>query len=122
MNDTKHFLREFNEHWIREDTRAIVDAVTDDIRFAMAGGRSVSGKADFKAFLEEMGGGATDMGLEIASVLVDGDRAAVNGEISMTDRDGQRRLYAFCDIYRLERGKVAELTAYVHEVTGDQQN
>ncbi len=119
MNDTKTFLREFNEYWVREDKPAIVETVTDDIRFSMAGGQAVSGKSDFRVFLENMGGDATDMDLDIANIILEGDRAAVNGEIAMTDKDGQRRVYAFCDIYRLEGGKVAELTAYVQEINKD---
>ena len=122
MNDTRTFLHEFNEYWVREDTQAILDTVTDDIRFGMAGGKKVSGKADFKAFLEGMGEGATDTALDIANIIVDGEGAAVNGEIAMTDKDGRRRVYAFCDIYRLEGGKVAELTAYVLEVNGDNKD
>ncbi len=119
MNDTRTFLREFNEYWVRPDTRAILDNVTDHFRFSMAGGRTVSGKADFEAFLGEMGSGGGDMSLEIANIIVDGERAAVHGEVSMTDEQGRRRVYAFCDIYRLASGKVAELTAYVLEVIGD---
>lgn len=122
MTDTKTFLREFNEYWVREDTQAILDTVTDDIRFGMAGGKAVSGKSDFKTFLEGMGEGATDMNLDIANIIIDGDRAAVDGEISMTDKDGRRRVYAFCDVYRLAGGKVAELTAYVQEINGESKD
>ena len=123
MNDTRAFLREFNAYWLHEDTQAILDTVTDDIRFGMAGGKLVTGKADFAEFLKEMtGSGNTDLALDIANVIVDGDRAAVNGEIAMTSEDGQRRTYAFCDVYRLADGKVAELTAYVEEVNGDKAN
>jgi hypothetical protein len=46
-----------------------------------------------------------DMGLNIANIIVEGERAAVDGEISMTDKDGRRKGYAFCDIYRLEAGQ-----------------
>lgn len=120
MKDIRKFLREFNEYWVREDTQAILDTVTDDIRFGMAGGKVVTGKADFADALKEMtDSGNSDIGLEITNVIVAGDRAAVNGEISMTGEDGQRRVYAFCDVYRLAGGKVAELTAYVQEVKGD---
>ena len=119
MNDIRTFLREFNEYWVREDTQAILDTVTDDIRFGMAGGKPISGKADFKTFLEGMGEGATDMKLDISNIIVDGDCAAVNGEISMIDKDGQHRVYAFCDVYRLEGDKVAELTAYVLEINSE---
>jgi ketosteroid isomerase-like protein len=50
MNDTKTFLREFNEYWVRADTPAILDTVTDDIRFSMVGGQSVSGKPTSRPF------------------------------------------------------------------------
>jgi uncharacterized protein len=119
MNDTKQFLREFNEYWVREDVRAILDTVTDDIRFRMIGGKSVSGKSEFESFLGEMPDGNSETALTITNVIVDGDQAAVNGEISMTDKDGQRQTYGFCDVYRLEGGKVAELTAYVLDVNAD---
>ncbi|QOC22724.1 nuclear transport factor 2 family protein [Wenzhouxiangella sp. AB-CW3] len=119
MNDIRTFLREFNEYWVRPDAQAILDNVTDDFRFSMAGGRTVSGKADFKGFLKEMGSGGADMALDIASIIVEGERAAAHGEISMTDEQGRRRVYAFCDIYRLASGKVAELTAYVVEINGN---
>jgi ketosteroid isomerase-like protein len=119
MSDTQSFLREFNEYWVREDSQAILDAVTDDIRFGMVGGKAVSGKAEFEEFLSHMSGGGSDMSVSIANIIVDGDRAAVNGEISMTDKDGQRKIYGFCDVYRLEGSKVAELTAYVLDVNGD---
>jgi ketosteroid isomerase-like protein len=122
MKDTKAFLREFNEYWVREDTQAILDTVTDDICFGMAGGKRVTGKADFAEFLNQMtGSGNTDMGLDITNVIVDGDRAVVNGEISMAGDKGQRRTYAFCDVYRLAGGRVAALTAYVLEVKGDEE-
>lgn len=91
------------------------------IRFGMAWGKTVSGKADFKTFLEKMDQGATGVSLEIANIIVEGDRTVVDGKISMTDRDGQRRVYAFCDVYRLAGGKVAELTAYVQEISNDHQ-
>lgn len=119
MNDTRQFLREFNEYWVQEDIRAILDTVTDDITFSMIGGKSVSGKTEFEAFLGEMPDGNSDTSLSIANIIVDSDHAAVNGEISMTDKEGQRKTYGFCDVYRLEGGKVAELTAYVHEINGD---
>lgn len=119
MNDTRQFLREFNEYWVREDIRAILGTVTDDIIFSMVGSKSVSGKPEFEAFLGEMPDGNSNPSLSITNIIVDGDHAAVNGEISMTDTAGQRKTYGFCDVYRLEDGKVAELTAYVHEVNAN---
>lgn len=120
MNDTRKFLTEFNEYWVREDTGAILGAVTDDIRFGMAGHDPINGKADFRKFLEEMGCDGTDMTLDLGTFVIEGDRAAVTGEIAMTDKEGQRKRFAFCDVYRLRDGKVAELTAFVNPIGGEQ--
>lgn len=116
MDNVKQFLREFNELWVREDTKAILAAVTDDIRFSMAGETTVVGKPDFEKFLSNMEAGHSDMGLTIDNIIVEGERAAVNGEIWITDTNGVRKAYAFCDLYRLAGDKVAELTAFVQEI------
>ncbi len=116
MSDIKAFLREFNQYWADEDIAAILAAVTDGIRFSMGNGKTVVGKPELEGFLNEMTGHATDITLEIDNILVEGDRAAVNGRMEMTEKDGDRKTYAFCDMYHLAGGKVAALTGYFMEV------
>ncbi len=113
MTDTKQFLRQFNDYWAVPDVASIAANVTDDIRFSMAGKPPIIGMSDFRKMLDEMAASAGQVSLTIHNVLVDGDRAAVNGLIDMMGDNGEPRQYAFCDIYRLEGGKVAELEAYV---------
>lgn len=119
MTDTKEFLRRFNALWVRPDVDAILAQVTEDIRFSMAGKPPVAGKAGFRRIFEEMSGHSSDMSLEIEHILVDGDRAVVNGLIRMPGEDGEHKVYAFCDVYRLEGDRVAELKAYVVEADSD---
>lgn len=116
MNDIQQFLHRFNEHWVRPDVDAILGDVTDDIHFAMAGKPPIVGKAEFRKMLDEMAGQAGEMDMRLETTLVDGDRAMVSGLISMPGEQGGRKAYAFCDVYRLAGGKVAELKAYVVEV------
>lgn len=123
MSSTEQFLRDFNEAWLREDIPAVVDGVTDDIRFRMASEKGVEGKADFSKMLEEMSGSGQGFELSIDQVIVNGDRAAVNGLIQCRSADDQTlTTYAFCDVYLLKAGpspRVRELTAYVMEVKKD---
>lgn len=114
MNPTEKFLRDFNQAWADEDVARIAADVTDDIRFAMAGRPMIEGRTDFEAFLKSMTGHHSDIELIIHQILIDGDRAAVTGEMAMTD-GGKHRRYAFCDVYQLHNGKVAELIAYVNK-------
>jgi ketosteroid isomerase-like protein len=120
MSGTEQFLREFNEAWLREDIPAVLDGVTDDIRFRMAREKGVEGKADFNKMLKAMSGSGQSFELSIDQVIVNGERAAVNGLIHCRSaEDKKMTTYAFCDVYLLKGGtspKVCELTAYVVEV------
>lgn len=114
MNPTEKFLRDFNQAWADEDVARIAADVTDDIHFAMAGRPAIEGKTDFETFLKSMSGQSSDLELKVHQILIDGDRAAVTGELSMSDGEKRSR-YEFCDVYKLRDGKVAELIAYVNE-------
>ena len=76
----------------------------------------VVGKPDFARFLRHIEGANSDLRLTIDTVLIDGDGAAVTGHMRMTDAEGDRKAYAFCDVYQLEDGKVAALTAFVQPI------
>jgi ketosteroid isomerase-like protein len=115
MSVSEQFLREFNEAWTREDVDAILAAVTEDIEFRMAGEKGVNGKPAFAEMLRKMVGGGGAMTLSIHNIIIDGDRAAVDGDIRMTDKNGQPKSYLFCDVYGLRDGKIATTTAYVVE-------
>jgi ketosteroid isomerase-like protein len=119
MTDIKNFLRQFNDLWVVPDVEAIVANVTDDIHFSMVGKPPIVGKADFRKMFDDMSGHSSDMSMEVEHVLVDGDRAMVNGLIHMPG-DGGQKTYAFCDVYRLEGARVAELKAYVVETDSEQ--
>ncbi|WP_181919553.1 nuclear transport factor 2 family protein [Alkalilimnicola ehrlichii] len=115
MKHTEQFLREFNEAWAREDAAAILAAVTDDIRFRMANEAGVGSKEDFAKVLNDMQGSGNTFELAIDRVIVGDGQAAVNGEMRMTDTSGQKKIYAFCDIYTLRGDKISEMMAYVME-------
>ena len=45
MNDTRTFLREFNEYWVRPDTRAILDTNAVTNQQTLRASKPVTGKA-----------------------------------------------------------------------------
>lgn len=123
MKNTEQFLRDFNAAWLQEDISKVLEGVTDDIRFRMAGEKGVEGKADFGKMLKEMSGSGQGFDLKIDRVIIEGDQAAVTGQIvCRSAEDAKTTTYAFCDIYVLQDGakpKVRDLTAYVMEVKPD---
>lgn len=115
MKDTEQFLREFNEAWIREDTETILNGVTDDICFRMVNEAGIKGREAFARMLDEMTGSGNDCSLDIDRVIVDGDTAALNGDIRVTGKDGKPKTYGFCDIYGLRQGRISSIDVYFVE-------
>lgn len=122
MNTTEKFLRDFNAAWVNENISEVLDGVTEDIRFRMASEKGVEGKTDFEKMLKEMSGSGQGFELKIDRVIIDGDEAAVTGQISCRSADSKTTTYAFCDVYALQEGdnpKVRDLTAYVLEMKAE---
>lgn len=123
MNTTEQFLRDFNAAWLKEDISDVLDGVTEDIRFRMAGEKGVEGKADFSRMLKEMSGSGQGFDLDIDRVIINGDQAALTGTIVCRSADSTEvTTYAFCDVYVLQGGqtpKVRDLTAYIMTVKAD---
>ena len=97
-----------DELWVSRIPSRIPSPDSDD--------EPVVGKPDFARFLRHIEGANSDLRLTIDTVLIDGDGAAVTGHMRMTDAEGDRKAYAFCDVYQLEDGKVAALTAFVQPI------
>jgi len=120
MNTTEQFLRDFNAAWLKEDISEVLDGVTEDIRFRMAGEKGVEGKADFSKMLKEMSGSGQGFDLKIERVIINGNQAALTGQIVCRSADNAKvTTYAFCDVYVLQgeaQPKVRDLTAYIMEV------
>jgi len=114
MNNTEAFLTIFNQAWAEHDTDTILNSVTDDIHFRMAADvEGIRGKQAFKAWLAEMANPAFKVRLTTERLFVSGDDAALSGIIDMTEPDGSQHKFAFCDLYKLRNGKIAELLAYI---------
>ncbi|WP_416399000.1 nuclear transport factor 2 family protein [Allohahella sp. A8] len=112
MKDFKKFLREFNDAWAKPDIESILAGVTDDIRFRMANSETpIEGKAAFADWLKSMDSCESQAHITIERLIVDGDYAALNGDITFSGRDAGKH-YVFCDIYTLRGDRISELTAY----------
>lgn len=113
MSNVETFLTVFNQAWASHDVDTIVSGVTDDIHFRMAlDEEGIRGKQAFKAWLSEMPKPESKLSLTTERLFVSGNDAMLSGYMEMTKPDGTHCKFAFCDIYKLRDGKVAELLAY----------
>ncbi len=49
----------------------------------------------------------------VTNLLADGDFVIATGTITLKDKDGRTTTSEYCDVWRFENGKMAELHAYV---------
>ena len=99
-----------NEAFARNDVEALLALCSDDFSWTMVGSQPVVGKA---AVREWMAKAPPEMPkFTIDTVIVDGDFVTCIGDLTMPEK-GESVSYAYCDVWRIEGGKIAELRAFV---------
>lgn len=119
MSAIEKLLRDINQAFAMVDTEFIVKHVTNDIKWTIVGDTVIKGKDAFIKSLEEMDGPG-DMTLEVNNILINGNSAAVDGEIIAFPDTGKKKKYAFCDIYKISDEKtprIKEMISYLIDIT-----
>lgn len=115
MSKIEEFLQKFNQAFVQYDINFIIDSTTSDIVWIMVGDKTIRGKEDLAKSMNEMQG-SSDLEIQIDSTIISGNQAAVDGSMSMKDKDGNRKTYGFCDLYKFrDEGelKISELRSYI---------
>lgn len=123
MKDRETFLNKFNRAFVENDLNYIYDSVTEDVYWEMIGDQVIKGK---EALIEAMNKvkEPRDMALDLHSMIIDNDRAAVHGSMKMKDSNGVEKAYSFCDLYTFSssrENKIKELRAFIIEITNNQK-
>lgn len=58
----------------------------------------------------------------VDNVIAEGDLVVSSGEMTMRGTDGETTGYAFCDIYRFQDGKIAELRTFINKTQAEAAN
>lgn len=119
MKEKEEFLQRFNQAFLQNDVNYIIDCTTDDVLWIMVGDKTIRGKKDLAEAMNQIKA-SSSLDLKIDSMIIEGDKAAVDGTMSMDDKDGNRKSYGFCDLYKLTSDgdlKIKELRSYVVDVS-----
>lgn len=119
MNTIEQFLREVNKAISEVNTEFLLNKITDDFCWTIIGEKTVSGKSEFSEALDQMKG-LPPMKISIEKVMTDGQMATVEGLVVGKNRNGQKKYFAFADIYELEGAtnpKIKRMTSYVIDVS-----
>jgi ketosteroid isomerase-like protein len=112
------FLEELNAAFERGDVDFILDHMTDDIHWHMVGDSPVEGKEAVEREMRAPNDGRLPT-LHVESIITHGNRAAVEGTMTMPEENGHVKTYAFCDVYEMSgfgSNQVRALKAFVIEL------
>ncbi len=87
----------------------------DSIRWTMLGGFVAEGKEAIRQFFHDMSdpAGTAEADIRLELTIVEGDKVASTGTMSMTEKDGQKGEWAFCDIYHFNGDLISAMNSYL---------
>lgn len=109
----KETLRKANLAVSRGDHDGFLSHCTDNTRWTFVGERTLDGKDAVRQYMAEAYEEPPQF--DVQHMIAEGDFLTVTGEIALKDKQGKVKHYSYCDVWRFEGGKMAELHAYVVE-------
>ncbi len=118
MSETnKAVLQRANAAVLAGDHEGFLAHCTDDVQWTFVGERTLRGKDAVRQYMS-----ATYLEpprVTVAQLIAEGDFVTAVGDIAIVDATGRVVRSAYCDVWRLRQGKLAELRAFVVELGAD---
>ena len=115
-DDNKAILTQANTEVSKGDYEAFLSHCTDDTEWVFVGDRTLSGKEAVRQYIKTTY--LEPPQFTVTRLIVEDDFLIALGEISIKDEAGKVVRSDYCDVWRLRDGKLAELKAYVIDITG----
>lgn len=87
---------------------------SEDTRWTFVGDISLNGKEAVRQWMKE--NYIEPPVFNVDHFITENDFVTAIGKITISDAQGQKTAYEYCDVWRFRDGKMAELKAYVIEV------
>lgn len=114
--NNKQILEKGNAAITKGDHEEFLSYCTDNTEWTFVGDKTLQGKEAVRQWMA-----VTYMEpptFMVENMIEGGDFVTAIGKISMKDDEGKMAQYDYCDVWRFEEGKMAELKAFVIK-TGD---
>lgn len=109
-------LHTANEFIAKGDYESFLAYCTAETKWVFIGERILHGKEEVRAYLKEFY--QEPPVFDVEKSIEEGDFVMVTGEIRLRNKDGKYDHFDYCDIWRFEDGKMADLKAFVIEKQG----
>ena len=108
----REIVQRINEGFAENNLEKVLSFCSDDLTWTMVGDTAVKGKDAIRKWMASMDPQPPQF--TIQQTVAEGDLVVTRGDMLMQQKkNGPSIPYTFCDIYRFEGDKVAELTAFV---------
>jgi ketosteroid isomerase-like protein len=108
----KETVQRINEAFAENNLEKVLSFCTEDLIWTMVGDTTVRGKDSIRKWMASMKPQPPQ--IIVHQIVAEADVVIARGDMTMAERqDGPGIPYSWCDIYRFEGDKVAELTAFV---------
>ncbi|MCH5719087.1 nuclear transport factor 2 family protein [Niabella hibiscisoli] len=109
--DNKEILLRANAEIDKGNYEGFLEYCTDDTRWIFVGEQTLQGKAAVLKYMKDAY--LQPPRVTVENFVVEGDYLIVYGTIALLNEAQNWVDYGYCDAWRLEDGKLAELKAYV---------
>jgi len=112
--DNKEVLQAANAAVTNGDNEGFLAFCTDTAVWTFVGERTLTGKEVVRQYMAETY--VEPPKFQVENLIAEGDYVTAIGKIDLKDQDGSLAHYSYCDVWRFEDGKMAELTAFVIKI------
>lgn len=110
----KAILKQANAAVVKGDYEGFLSHCTEDVEWTFVGDQTLKGKEAVRRYMNATYIEPPKFVVEI--LIAEGDFVTSVGEIDIKDGTGKTVHSAYCDVWRIRDGKLAELRAFVVEI------
>lgn len=110
----KGILEKANAAIAKGDNEGFLLLCTDDTKWTFVGDKILKGKEAVRQWMTEEY--VHPPKNAVTNLIAEGDFVTAMGYLTITDKQGKETHFEYCDVWRFQEGKMAELKAFVVEV------
>lgn len=110
----KEILLAANAAVSRGDNEGFLAYCSQDVSWTFVGDKDLKGKQAVRQYMKEVY--VQPPQFDVLNLIEEGQYVTAVGKISLQDESGNMINYEYCDVWRLEDGKLTELKAFVIKI------
>jgi ketosteroid isomerase-like protein len=111
-SNNKAIVEKVNAAFAENNPEVFLENCKDNVAWNMVGDETRTGVETIRTWMKSMG----DMEppkFTVDNLIGEGDIVIANGDMTMKNKEGKDESYSYCDVYKFDGDKIAELTSYV---------